>query len=529
MKSAFIPIALFTLVAASGAFELPASIAKKLMGDQDTKPTAASGFTGEAIDNSIDPETYMVGGGDVFQIAIVGLPSQEYMATVNSDGNIYIADVGEIKLGKISLTQAIQRIRDSFRGALKNRYQVYVALKKAKRPVVTVMGTVAGPGTYRLEGTQRLLDAVKIANEGKLPSYGEVNLRRVECSTGDSVLTYDLMKYLAGKDAKQNPYVYPGDRIEIRNLDFSICVGGPVSGPVQGRLPLVPGETAADVLGLMSLRSSADSSYFLYRKAGQAARKTPWGEAASINLGDNDVITVPSKENFGTQDTVSVSGEVVRPGTYPIVWGKTTAAELLEFAGGPTAEASPKRTFVIRSNKIILPGATYLQSKNANPVNTFKASLGSTSQMVRPEINSSLNDLISTNDYAVIRLSDFPGGTVPLESGDEIHVPRKENVVYVSGYVRNPGAYPSTPGKGVSHYVDLAGGYSGKADRPNQIVMTHYKGITRLREGNSVEEGDVIVVPASIENKRLSTVYLPLFQTLVTILSLAITIVAINK
>ena len=119
MKSALFCIAILILTAASAALELPASIARKLMGEQDGKTGSSSVIPSESIDNSIDPETYMVGGGDAFQIAIVGLPSQEYLCTINSDGNIYIADVGEIKLGKTSLTKAIQLIRDSFRGALR--------------------------------------------------------------------------------------------------------------------------------------------------------------------------------------------------------------------------------------------------------------------------------------------------------------------------------------------------------------------------------------------------------------------------
>jgi polysaccharide export outer membrane protein len=530
MKSALFCIALLTLTAVSGALDLPASIAKKLMGEQDSKSSSSNGISPESIDNSIDPETYMVGGGDAFQIAIVGLPSQEYLCTVNSDGNIYIADVGEIKLGKTSLTRAIQLIRDSFRNAMKNRYQVYVSLKKAKRPVVTVMGAVSGPGTYHMEGTQRLLDAVKLANDGKMPNFTEINLRRVECTQGDSTHTYDLLKYLAGKDKSQNPYVYPGDQIEIRSLDFSIYVGGPLSGPFQGRLPLVPGESAEDVLGMVSLKSSADAAYFLYRKDGEPSRKVPRGEAGSIKLADNDVISIPTLANFGSQDTVMVSGEVMRPGTYPIVWGKTTAAELLEFAGGPKPNASPERAFVIRSNKIIVPGASYIPSKISANQTQFKPTLGSSSQVVRPEISSSLNDLLSTNDYAVIRLSDFRNGAITLENGDEIHVPRKENLVYVSGSVKNPGGFPFTQGKDVSHYIGLAKGYSAKADKPNLMVMTHYKGITQLKDGDRIEEGDVIVVPASIENKRFSTVYLPLIQVILTAVSLTITaVVLINQ
>jgi protein involved in polysaccharide export with SLBB domain len=181
-------------------------------------------------------------------------------------------------------------------------------------------------------------------------------------------------------------------------------------------------------------------------------------------------------------------------------------------------------------NKIIVPGATYIPMKSSTNQPQFKPTLGSSSQAVRPEVSSSLNDMLSTNDYAVIRLSDFRDGAIALENGDEIHVPRKETLVYVSGSVKTPGGYPFSPGKGVDHYISLAKGYSARADKPNIMVMTHYKGITQLRDAGKVEEGDVIVVPVSTENKRFSTVYLPLIQVILTALSLTITaIVAINQ
>jgi protein involved in polysaccharide export with SLBB domain len=530
MNLAFLPLIFMSLSAAAGQLELTSAITKKLLGDQDSRSPLSStgGLTSESIDNSIDPDTYLVGGGDAFQIAIVGLPSQEYVGTLNSDGNMYIAEFGEIVLGKITLNQAIAKIRDAFRLSLKNRYKVYVALKRAKRPVITVMGSVWGPGTYHMEGTQRLLDAIKIANQGQLPLFSETNFREVMCYNRDSSKSYDILKYLAGRDPSQNPYLYPGDRIEIRGLDVSVYVGGPISGPVVGRIPLIAGESAENILSLLTLKGSADTSYFLYRKSDQAAIKVPKNRAASILLADNDVITIPSRENFGTQDTVTVSGEVLRPGTYPIIWGKTTAAELLDLAGGATAGASMERAFVIRTNKIISPVASYIPPKSPNSTLASRLTFSS-SQMVRPEINSSLNDMVAFGDQAVIRLSGSLGRNVPLENGDEVHVPRKESFVYVSGFVKNPGGYPYSPGKDISFYINLAKGYSPKADKFNRVVMTHYKGITQFKDDKVIDEGDVILIPAAVENKRFSSVYLPVIQTMATILSLAITIVAINQ
>ena len=515
-----------SLAAAAGPFDISSAAAKRFLAESGPKSGFVSALSEDA-DNSVVPREYLIGGGDAFQIGIIGLPSHEYGATVDPDGNLYIADVGLIALGKIPLTEAIAKIKRSFRASLKDRYDVYVMLKKCKRPVVTLIGAVSNPGSYRLDGTRRLLDAVMQGNQGQLPAFNEANLRQVRCVNGDSAKTYDLLKALSGGDASQNPYLYTGDRIEVPNTGASICIGGEVTGLVQGRIPLVPGETLGDVLPMLARRSSADTGYILFRRAGNAPRKMPLPEASSWVLLDNDVITVPSLPGFGSQDTVLVSGEAARPGTYPIEWGKTTAQDILDLAGQGTPQASMRRAFIIRSNKLAPPGTGYPPSK-ANPLAPTRWASAS-GALVRPEINASLNEMNGTGDYAVISLESNPPSGVKLESGDEIHVPRKEDFVYVSGNVRSPGAYPYKSGEPLGHYITSAKGYTNLADKPNIVVMRYYKGMAQMLDPASIEEGDVIVVPASVENKRVTTVYLPLAQTLAAIASLALTYIAVTR
>lgn len=528
MRFARLSLPLLSIAIASGQADFPASLARKFLGEQESKSGLNPGFTAEIGDISVIPKDYQVGEGDAFQIGIIGLPSHEFSATVDPNGNLFIADIGKISLGKAPLPEAIDIIKRSFRASLKNRYDVYVMLRKCKRPVVSVIGEVSSPGSYRMEGTQRLLDAVKMANRGQLPSSGDANLREVRCVNGDSARTYDLLRAMAIGDDSQNPYVYPGDRIEVRGIGNSIYVGGAVTGEIQGRVPLIPGETLADLMALLRFGSSADTGHVLHRKAGRTARIVPVSEAAGIALADNDVVTVQYLENSGTQDTVMVSGEAKRPGTYPIDLGKTTARDVIEFAGGATAAASMKRAFIIRAGKLIPPGATYLQSgANSTPLAPRYPTSGS--PIVRPEISASLTDVAVNGDYAVIRFDDLSPDSVKLENGDELHIPRKEDFVYISGYVRSPGAYPYRAGEGLAHYIGLADGYTPKADKSNVVVMRYYNGIAQVRDAKSIEEGDVIVVPASVEFKRMTSVYLPLVQTMAAIASLVLTYVAVMR
>lgn len=524
-----IPTLLF-LAAAYNLFaiDLTSSLAKKFLADQESKQAAPPDFSQEAVDNSVDPDQYIVGGGDGFQISIKGLPSQEYFPVVNSDGNIFIGDFGEIPLGRVVLRDAIKIIQDKVHIALGKRYKAYVALKKCKKPILTIGGGISSPGTYTLDGTYRLLDAVKLAHKGLVPSPAEFDLRRIEVRNRDSAWTYDLLRFLSRQDNSQNPYVYPGDHVEIRYLNESVHLAGQIFEPFSGKISFRKDETLADLIPLLNFRTTADSAYFLVRRSGGSAMKVPRAEAAGFQLRHNDYITIPSRDNLESLDTATVSGEVVRKGVYPITWGKSTAAEVLAWAGGFTPDADAKRAFVIRTAKLPKSASAAQNQPGGSPMQTGLRSPQIFTYGVRPEINASLNDLMATNDYAVLKLGDHPE-SVLLENGDEIHAPRKEFSVYVSGQVRNPGAIAYKDGQDVEYYVDMAGGYARKSDRKNVVVMSRYNEITQFKDNTSVEQGDVIVVPSSIENKQFTTIYMPVLQAVIAVFSVAATYLALSR
>jgi protein involved in polysaccharide export with SLBB domain len=519
----------FTLLIALAAIRVPAldvtaSLAKRLLDENEDRRVPAPNLESGGLDNSVDPARYMVGGGDAFQISIKGLPSQEYHAAVNSDGNLYIGDFGEISLGRISLAEAIRTIQEKVHAALGKRYRAYVALKSCKRPNVLVTGGVASPGTYSLSGTLRLLDALKAANGGILPSASEHDLRRIEVRNRDSVRSFDLLRFLAVMDLDQNPYVYPGDHVDLPRLDRSILVTGHVHGPFAGRVPVLPGETLGDLLPLLRYRSTADTSFLMVRRANEGTVRVALADAAGYELRDRDLVSIPSLEKVGTLDTVKVTGEASRKGTFPVSTGATTAAEVLELAGGATQKGDLERAVVIRTSRKIDPSS----QSAAGPGNALAQQSGfsaprTSAMSSRPEINSSLNDLIATNDFTVIRLGNDPSA-VRLENGDELHIPAKDQFVYVSGQVRRPGAYAWREGKDGDWYVEQAGGYTRKADKGNRVVLARYKEVIQFKDPGLVERGDVIVVPASVENKKFSTVFLPLTQALISVMSLTISI-----
>lgn len=514
----------------SHALEIPAEMRQRLMNEVEGKAKDPI-MEGEAPDNSIDPDAYIVGGGDGFRISIVGLPSKEYFPVIDPNGNIYDGDLGFISLGRVSLSKALTIIQDRVRNSLRKNYQVYVALKKAKRANVNVTGAVSVAGTYQLPGTYRLLDAIRGANNGTLPPISKCDYRRVIVRNRDSVRTYDLLRFFSKQDLTQNPYLYPGDNVDLNPIDAMVYVSGEVLEPVDGWVSMVPGESLADLLGILNLKQSADSGAILVQKADSPSRRSikriSVREAAGFALHPNDLITIGSREDFPRPDTLHVTGEVKRPGTYPVLSAQASLRDLIELAGGATERADIGRAVIIRHRR----------SENVIPQNEDKDNLmnlrGKVSvagglRSVRPEMSSSISDMQALGDYTLVQASDLDAKS-DLQDGDEVFVPRQDPFVYVSGNVRRPGAYPYSKGLSMADYVEKAGGYTDKADAKNQFMVASYNGISQIRDSGDPGQGDVVVVPAGIEYKRFINVVLPILQIVPAVLSVLVTLIVLGK
>jgi len=473
--------------------------------------------TDQQSDNSVDPATYTIGGGDVFRISVVESPSIQYTGTVNENCDVYIPELGIIKIGRTTAVSAKKIIADFVVSKLRRQFEVYVSLIKTKTAVVTVSGAISGPGTYKLPGTSRLLDAIKAANNGVIPSYNEINFREVECRNRDSVRVYDLFRFLLANSLTDNPYLYPGDNIRISFAQRRVVVAGAIKSLVFGWVPIKQDEDAAGFFSLFPLDGAADSDHITIQRTN--ADNTNLTQVFSIRrpepftLRDRDLVIFGEKKNYPQVLYVIVRGEIERNGTFPLVKNVTTAADIIAMAGGATKNGNLDRAYVIRKNKML--SEEMKQSYNAlKPVVTT----GLFDNSVRPEVNAGLFRMNASNDFSVLRLSQN-NNRILLESDDEIVVPKKEFCVYVSGSVSRPGAYPFEPGHSKAYYIGLAGGYSPKADKTNSFVVTNYGPVMQVRDGGALEEGDVVVVPDSQQYKFLAMVFLPIISTLAVTIS----------
>jgi protein involved in polysaccharide export with SLBB domain len=475
------------------------------------------------IDNSIDPDAYFIGGGDVFSIHIVELPSVEYKAVVDQNCDAIIPEFGVIRIGRKTLTDAKNMVTDFVKSCLKKNYNVYVSLSNVKNAVVTISGAVTNPGTYQLDGTNRIIDVIRQANGNVLPNLYDVNFREILCVNRDSTDTLDLFGFLFHNDNKRNPYVYPGDNIFVPMTSRRVLVSGCFRTSFGGMLPIKNNEKAIKFLSLLLMDGAADTDNIIITKhdANGSGNSIIFSMSnpGDITLSDRDIIIIPQIKNYPRFEIVTVSGEVNRPGQYSFIRGKTTGRNIIEEAGGPTNYGNMNRAVIIRKEKINIiqkalnPAAAQGNQMVSTPVRPPVSN-------IRAEIASAITNINSSNDYSIIPLRGTSLDEL-VEANDEILIPKIDNKVYVSGNVKMPGAYLFSEGKLSDYYIQLAGGYASRADKTNVFTLTQYSEQYQIKEGNVIEEGDVIVVPESQQYKYTTTILFPLISIVLSAISTA--------
>jgi polysaccharide export outer membrane protein len=175
--------------------------------------------------------------------------------------------------------------------------------------------------------------------------------------------------------------------------------------------------------------------------------------------------------------TVYVVGEVARPGPYPIA-GRTTLVEVLAKAG-PTPNAGAEVVVVRPHQGVAVEG----------PVLPTEVAEGETAPPDKPRAD------VFRVTMSAIQAGELDKDLV-LQPKDTVFVPQAPKV-FVTGEVRNPGAYGWFPGMTTRQLISVAGGLTpdgsdGRLKVVRQVDGKSEEGKIKLDE--PVKPGDTVVV-----------------------------------
>ena len=228
------------------------------------------------------------------------------------------------------------------------------------------------------------------------------------------------------------------------------------------------------------------------------------GGPANFVLKPYDIISVYSLPGFEIQRTVKVDGEVLYPGYYTIEKKNEKISDIIARAGGLSASADADGGTLKRNNIAILgveknkADTAELAKERTEQLNRIKKSSGDSTQTA--DATTIRNNYVGIDLRAILAR---PGSSTDLlvEDGDEIRVPKKQQIVRVNGEVLYPSAVVYSTGKTFKDYVLNAGGFTPEALKSGAYILYAngtVKGTRKVLFFNShpeVKPGSEIYVP----------------------------------
>ena len=385
---------------------------------------------------------------------------------------------------------------------------------------VTIEGNIERTGTYGLEKGMTVLDLIEEVGGLKEGTYlDRADIFRFQGVENREIIELDLEKIME-KDSKENIKLKEWDKLKIYSIDeiqerFTVTISGAVKYP--GTYPLSPDITVNDLLFKgIPLRGVTERAelFSLDPDLGVSIKTISLSDSIDlkIKLKPMDHLLVKRKPAYREVGYVSLLGEFIYPGTYPIKTGEPMK-NVIERAGGFTNEAYPdgarfKRKSVAElQNKAVLDliRETRLrlvaeQRRVMEGAVTEQERLSTMQYLQNQQIQIEELSRMPSPGRVVIDLRDPAQLNTPLEDGDSLFVPKLPKTVQVIGHVYNPTGITYEEGLTQNDYLNMAGGPKKTADK-KAIYVRRASGKV-VRNPREIKPGDTIIVPEKVEIGR---------------------------
>ncbi|MFN3734239.1 SLBB domain-containing protein [Comamonas testosteroni] len=451
---------------------------------------------------------YLVAVGDRIHLRLWGGFTFDSVAAVDPQGNIFLPQVGPIKVLGIANKNLQQQVEAAVRRVFRANVYSYASLAAAQPVRIFVGGNVMRPGLYNGTSMDSLLNYLDQAG-GIDPERG--SFLTVQVKRGSSVrATFNLYDFLL-KGQLPLLQLNDGDVIFVPPIANRVRVSGLVNN--AKRFEFSRGsETVAELMQLAKPQAQA-THVRIARNTGTVKNTEyyPLQEANALVLQNGDELEFTADKKPGTI-TVRVEGEHMNSQEYVLPYG-TRLGSLMQSIQ-TSADAEPESIQLFRQSvkdrqKEML--ATSLRSLETALL-TARSGSSEEARLRKDEADLTLQwverakKVEPTGQVQIAQAAQRDN--MLLENGDVIRIPRKDGLVLVSGEVLFPNAVAFDGSLSLKDYIDRAGGFTQTADAA-RVVVAHRDGAFeqvdtgKLFENTRLKAGDqVLVLPKVDEKKR---------------------------
>jgi len=451
---------------------------------------------------------YAIAIGDQIEVRLWGAFAFEQTLTVDPRGNIFLPHAGPVQVLGVRNRELEATVQAAVRRTFRNNVSSYASLAAAQPVRVFVGGNVNRPGLYNGTSMDSVLRYLDMAGgvDPERGSYLQVQVKRGQ-TVKANVNLYDFL--LNGT----MPLVQlaDGDVIFVPPHAQRVSVKGLVAN--AKRFEFQSGQQTVAQLMQVAKPLSIATHVRVVRNTGSVrnAEYYPLSEANAVVLADEDELEFTADKKPGTI-TVRVEGEHNSAQEYVLPYGTPMGTLLDQIQGSANSDMASVQLFresvKLRQKEMLLTSLHNLEMS----LLTARSGSSDEAKLRQDEANLTLQwverakKIEPVGQVQIAKASQL--NSMLLENGDVIRIPRKDDLVLVSGEVLFPNAVAYESKLSLEEYINRAGGFTQMADNARVVVARRdgsFEQINpqRLFANTDIRAGDqVLVLPKVDEKKR---------------------------
>lgn len=480
------------------------SASSSMQYQQNTKMFGAQLFKGafaSTAGSTFNP-SYQLNPGDNVNVRLWGAYQFSGTQTVDPQGNIFIPNVGPVKVAGVSNGALQSVIEAQVRKVYVANVGVYAALEQAQPVKVLVTGFVNQPGNYGGVSNDSVMAYLDRAGgvDAERGSYIDIRIMR----NGQVVQSVDLYSFLL--QGRIKPFNFKdGDVVMVGQRTHTFNVSGEVYN--QNDFEFNSNSMSlGQALSFAKLKPGA-TNVSIQRRQGSEYRSEYYAldQAYNVYIEDGDIVTVTADRYAGT---IQVRVEGAHNGAHAVVlpYGAKLSEVLTQLQPNSLAEVEALQLFrpsvAQRQKEMIQVALDKLEEAtfNARSSTQEEATLRlRDAELVKQFIAKAR--LAQPKGQVVLNPDTFHD--VILEQGDVLKIPERTSVVMVHGEVGFPNAVEYQSGLTAKRYIEQVGGFSQKSNKSKILVIRQNGKSELVGKGEEIQQGDEILVLPKIQTKTV--------------------------
>lgn len=456
----------------------------------------------QSDNTGISPQ-YKLVAGDRIKLNIWGAFSSDSILTVDTQGNIFIPEVGPIHVAGITASMLNQFIQSKIRTVYQDTVDVYINLEDRVPVSVFVTGNVMSPGRYAGNPGDSLIDYLVRAGgiNHETGSYRTIEIKR----NNQLIERFDLYDFLISGQLPKS-ILQEGDSIIVKPKTLAVNVQGTSLEALSYELPLSHfGKNLLDYVQV-----SVDTTHVIVngtRDNTPFNRYLPLSEFKNLELFNGDTLIFEAGAHSSSFN-ITISGEHLGAKTMTI----PKNARLHEVLNN-----IPIDPMLARTDAVYLKRVSVAAGQKKSIQDSIKR-LQETLLLARPSGNTSE---VAISEGELQLLEKFMARTealepegrvvvvgrkdildIALEPNDEIIIPTQSDLISINGEVVLPQAIAWNEQDDVLDYVERSGGFTDNANT-NKILVIRANGETEIGDNIRVLPGDEIIVMPEVKVNNL--------------------------